>query len=65
MSGYKITEEDIQGMLKYLQVFHPDNANRNYAEEILEYMKAGYHRLALTNPDALDKLYEAFQKSKN
>lgn len=61
---YKITEKDIESMLKYLRIFHPEKANRDYAIELLEYLKASYHRLALTDPDALDKLYDAFEKSK-
>lgn len=61
---YQITEQDIEGMLKYLQVFHPERANRKDATEILTYMRASYHRLALTDPDALDELYDAFEKSK-
>lgn len=61
---YRITEQDIEGMLKYLTVFHPDRANREDAIEILTYMRASYHRLALTDPAALDELYEAFEKSK-
>lgn len=65
MSDYKITEQDIEGMLNYLRVFHPENANRGFAVEILHYMKASYRRMALTDPDALDDLYEAFQKSKS
>lgn len=64
MSDYEITEQDIEGMLKYLSVFHPENANREFAVEMLEYLKASYHRLATTNPDMLDKLYEAFNKMK-
>ena len=64
MEHYKITEADIEGMIYYLRVYHPENANREYAAELLEYMKATYHRLALTNPDVLGELYEAFQRSK-
>lgn len=64
MSDYKITEEDVEGMLQYLRVFHPENANREYAVEMLEYLKATFHRLALTDPDALHELYEAFEKSR-
>lgn len=65
MEHYKITEADIEGMIYYLRVYHPENANREYAAELLEYMKASYQRLALTNLNVLDDLYEAFQKSKN
>ena len=64
MSDYKITEQDIEGMLQYLRVFHPENANEDYAVEMLEYLKATFHRLALTDPDALDELYQAFEKSR-
>lgn len=64
MSDYKITEKDIEGMLQYLRVFHPENANREYAVEMLEYLRATFHRLAVTDPDALHELYEAFEKSK-
>lgn len=62
MSDYKITEQDIAGMLNYLRVFHPENANRDFAVEILHYMKAGYRRIALTDPDALDSLYVEFTR---
>ncbi len=64
MEHYKITDDDIQGIIYYLKVYHPENANREYAVELLEYMKATYQRLALTNPNVLDDLYEAFQKTK-
>ncbi|HET7302711.1 MAG TPA: hypothetical protein VFI74_05270 [Candidatus Saccharimonadales bacterium] len=64
MEHYKITEDDIQGMIYYLKVYHPENANREYATELLEYMKATYQRLALTNPEVLEELYQAFQGTK-
>lgn len=64
MSGYKITEEDIQGMLKYLKAFHPENADREFAEEMLQYLKAASRRLALTNPDTLEELYNEFTSEK-
>lgn len=61
---YEITEKDIESTVNYLKIFHPENATREFAVEMLEYLKASYHRLASTNPDALDDLYEAFEKSK-
>lgn len=64
MSGYEINEKDVQGMLKYLEVFHPENANHEFAEEMLRYLKAASRRLAASDPDALDKLYEEFQQSR-
>lgn len=62
---YKINEDDIEKVMNYLRIFHPDNANRDFAIEMLEYLKAGYHRLASVDVDALEDLYEAFQKSKH
>ena len=64
MSGYEINEKDIQGMLKYLEVFHPENANHEFAEEMLRYLKAASRRLALSDPDALDEFYNSFIKAK-
>ena len=64
MSDYEITEQDIESTVKYLQIFHPENANREFAVEMLEYLKASVHRLALTDPDALDEIYLAFTVSR-
>lgn len=64
MSGYEVNEKDIQGVLKYLELFHPENANREFAEELLRYFKAASRRMALTDPDALDKLYDEFTSEK-
>lgn len=57
MSDYKITEKDIESTVNYLRIFHPENANREFAVEMLEYLKATTHRLALTDPRTLDELY--------
>ena len=64
MSDYEITEQDIESTVKYLQIFHPENANREFAVEMLEYLKASVHRLALTDPDSLNELYRSFTSSK-
>ncbi|HEU4914914.1 MAG TPA: hypothetical protein VFT16_05980 [Candidatus Saccharimonadales bacterium] len=64
MSGYEVNEKDIQGVLKYLELFHPENANHGFAEELLRYVKVASRRMALTDPDALDALYNDFQRSK-
>ncbi|MDB5177675.1 MAG: hypothetical protein JWO61_58 [Candidatus Saccharibacteria bacterium] len=64
MGGYEINEKDIRGILKYLEVFHPENANHEFAEEMLRYLKAASRRLAFADPDALDELYESFVTSK-
>jgi hypothetical protein len=60
MSNYEIAEKDIMGMLKHLRVFHPENANREFAVEMLEYLKTTYHTFTLADPATLEELYEAF-----
>ncbi len=64
MSDYEITEQDIESTVKYLQIFHPENASREFAIEMLEYLRASLHRLALTDPDTLDNLYSSFTESR-
>lgn len=65
MSNYEITEQDIESTFKYLQIFHPEKASKEYALAMLEYLKAGYHELSKVDPEGLDKLYLAFEESKN
>ncbi len=60
MSDYEITEKDIENTVKYLRIFHPENANKEFAVELLQYFKSAYHRLAVTDPDALEELYAAY-----
>lgn len=31
MSDFKITDEDISAVVRYLKIFHPENANRKFA----------------------------------
>lgn len=64
MTHYTITEEDINGMVRYLSIYHPENANQDYAVELLEYMKAAYQHLAFSDPELLNELYAAFENSK-
>lgn len=66
MSDYKITDEDIEGMLRYLKLFHPEQATREFAEGWLRYWKAEYRKIAVENldSDAMEKLFAAYQESK-
>jgi hypothetical protein len=63
MSDYEINEKDIESTINYLRIFHPENANRDFAIEFLKYWKAIYRRVGATDPDALEDYYQAFQKS--
>jgi len=58
MSDYVITEENIDAVVRYLEIFHPENANRDYARYMLEMSKSVIHKIALENPDDIEALYE-------
>jgi len=64
MSGYQINEKDIEAMVNYLHIFHPENANRAYAVELLNYLRASARRLAFTEPEALNQIYSDYERSK-
>ena len=63
MSDYKITEVDIDGMMRYLEVYHPDRADRDYARALLEYTKSALHGIAKENPDNIEAMFEAYEQS--
>ena len=58
MSDYVITEENIDAVVRYLEIFHPENANREFARYMLESTKSALHKIALDNPDDIETLYE-------
>lgn len=39
MSNYEFTEEDVQKVLNYLTIHSPENADRDYAVQLLEQMQ--------------------------
>lgn len=58
MSDYVITEENIDAVVRYLEIFHPESANRDFARYMLESTKSAIHKIALDNPDDIEALYE-------
>ncbi len=63
MSDYVITEENIDAVVRYLEIFHPENANRDFARYMLESTKSAIHKIALENPDDIEALYEQVEAS--
>jgi len=63
MSDYQITDEDIDTLVRYLAVYHPENANREYAQRMLESTKSALHQIAVNNPDDIEALYEQVEAS--
>lgn len=65
MSGYKISDEDVDVVVRYMKIFHPEKANRDYCETLLEAFQSGVitglRRIALNNPDDIEELYEKYE----
>lgn len=58
MSDYVITEDDVDAVVRYLEIFHPENATREFALFMLESTKSAIHKIAIDNPDDIEALYE-------
>lgn len=57
MSDYEITDKDVEAVVRYLEIYHSENANEDFAIKLLEATKAGIHQVALSDPDQLEDLY--------
>lgn len=65
MSGYHISDEDVDGVVRYMKIFHPEKADRAYCRAMLETVQsgviAGLRKIAITNPDEIEALYEKYE----
>lgn len=62
VSDYKITDEDVKGMLNFLKHHNPEQTNEEHARAYLEWFKARAREVSvqdLTNED----LYQLFLAS--
>lgn len=68
MSHYQISDGDVDVVVRYLKVKHPDRANRNYARALLESTLTGVqirlHDLA-QNPEKFEEFVSDFEASRN
>ena len=64
MSGYKMTEKDIDQMISVLKTIDPNNATPEMAIEMLEHLHATVHVMKHENPEELEKIYEELMKEK-
>ncbi|HJQ09070.1 MAG TPA: hypothetical protein VJ836_06335 [Candidatus Saccharimonadales bacterium] len=66
MSGYQITDEVVNRVVELMRVIDPTKATPEYCRAMLEYYQsqvvAGLRQTALNDPDAIEALYEAFEK---
>ena len=57
-------EKDIDGVMRYMAIFHPEKANRIYCQALLEYWEMMLKDTALNNTDDIRKVFLAFEASK-
>lgn len=63
MSDYHISEEDIDSVVRYMEIYHPENANREYGLALLEHIKSGIHQIARNNPEDIEAMYAEYEAS--
>ncbi len=65
MNHYQISDEDVDGVMRYMKIFHPEKANRDYCKALLEYLQSGLisglRQIALNKPDDIEELYEKYE----
>lgn len=64
MSGYEITEKDIDTVLGILKRSDPENATPEMAIAILEELQRRVHELSHTDPKMLIEIYNKLKKDK-
>lgn len=69
MSGFHITDEVVDKVVRLMKVIDPEKANPEYCRAMLEYYQSqvveGLRQTALSDPDAIEALYEAFKKQQS
>jgi hypothetical protein len=69
MSGFQITDEVVNRVVELMQVIDPTKGTPEYCRAMLEYYQVqvvvGLRDKALSDPDAIEALYEEFEKWSN
>ncbi len=63
MSGYKISERDIAAVIRYLKIHNPDNANQEYAIQVLELMHEIAKELVSENLKFAELFLQALERA--
>jgi hypothetical protein len=61
MSDYEINEKDIETVLRYLKIHNPENADRDYAVQLLEAMQDTAHNIVQSGVFTDDELLGAIK----
>ena len=60
---YEFTEEDIQKVINYLTIHNPENADRDYAVQLLQQMQDNAFSVANSGVLTEEEIAEALKKS--
>lgn len=60
--AYKITDEDVESILKSLKKHHPEEATAEKAKAMLENLQEFLHLLADEDPQLLNEFYKILEK---
>lgn len=65
MSGYRINEDDINRVIRYLKANRPGKATREYAIQILEIIHKAAKKLANLDPNLNEEIEKAIAELDN
>jgi hypothetical protein len=57
MNGYRLSDKDVEAMIRWLKVHHLENANQDFAAAMLVDMKLTYRQTGWDDPDKLEDFY--------
>ena len=63
MSGFEITDKDVQAIVNWLKQADPKNADEEHARDFLLFLKLSYRDVGFDDPDKIEDLYDKFVKS--
>lgn len=63
--GYKITDEDIESVVRWLKINDPENANPEFARQMLEGARSMFREMGRVDEDFLHKALEDYKKQNN
>ncbi len=63
--GYKITDKDIEMVVRWLAINDPENANPTFARQMLEGARSMFREMGRVDEDFLHKALEDYKTKKD
>lgn len=58
--GYRLNDQDIETVVRWLKIHHPERATKEFATALLTELKLTYRRVGWEDPDKLEDFYSEF-----